>query len=229
MRLNLYNDQLERVAIIGERFFSVFWSEGYNSAEPFTLQLPDIPEFSAKPGWFVGRADRPTLMVVEGIKKSRDSITLTGHQATRILDDLAFIGTIPANSEIDKSVAAAYNSSRRIPHLRFADTALGLRYGHQISNKSFWELAQTMCKEADCGLRVVRNGGTMEAEFYQPQKDQNNILSEKYGNVEIRTAAQSVSNYKNVAIVLGEGTGGDRVRVDVEIPNSGDQIGRAHV
>ena len=39
MRLNLYDKDLNRIAVIGSQYVSCLWSEGYNTTQPFTMEL----------------------------------------------------------------------------------------------------------------------------------------------------------------------------------------------
>ena len=45
------------------------WSEGYNTTQPFTLELLATAEYKqkVKPDCYVGRDDRKTLMVIKTV------------------------------------------------------------------------------------------------------------------------------------------------------------------
>lgn len=221
MNLNLYNEDLQRISIIGTNFVSCLWAEGYNTTEDFTLEVQATKEYKSKlkPDCYVGRDDRKTLMVIKSIKAEGNTIIATGKQATRILDDVAFVGTLPEGSIIDTSVKNAYNGSSKFYKLEFATTNLGVEYDQQISNKSFLELCTIMCQSADVGLKVIRQNGGLVAEFYKPELDSSTKLSENFGNVKVNKIIISTENYRNYAIVLGEGEGENRTRVDVDLTN----------
>lgn len=221
MNLNLYDENLKRISIIGNNFVSCLWAEGYNTTEDFTLELQATKEYKLKlkPDCYVGRDDRPTLMVIKSIKTAGKTIIATGKQATRVLDDVAFVGTLPEGSVIDTSVKSAYNGSSKFHNLEFATTNLGVKYAQQISHKSFLELCTIMCQSKDVGLKVIRQNGGMVAEFYKPELNINTKLSENFGNVKVNNIILSTENYRNYAIVLGEGEGENRTRVDVDLTN----------
>ena len=222
MNLNLYNEDMQRISIIGTNFVSCLWAEGYNTMEDFTLEVQATKEYKSKlkPDCYVGRDDRKTLMVIKSIKAAGNTIIATGKQATRVLDDVAFVGTLPEGSIIDTSVKNAYNDSSKFYKLEFATTNLGVEYDQQISNKSFLKLCTVMCKSADVGLKVIRQNGGLVAEFYKPELDSNNTkLSENFGNVKVNNIILSTENYRNYAIVLGRGEGENRTRVDVDLTN----------
>ena len=221
MNLNLYNENLQRISIIGNNFVSCFWSEGYNTTEDFTLEVQATKEYKLKlkPDCYVGRDDRKTLMVIKSIETVGNRIIATGKQATRILDDVAFVGTLPEGSVIDTSIKSAYNDSSKFHNLEFKTTNLGVKYDQQISHKSFLELCTVMCQSTDVGLKVVRQSNGLVAEFYKPELNSNNKLSENFGNVKINNIILSTENYRNYAIVLGEGEEENRTRVDVDLTN----------
>ena len=187
MNLNLYDENLNRISIIGTNFVSCLWAEGYNTMEDFILEVQATKEYKSKlkPDCYVGRDDRKTLMVIKSIETSGNIIIATGKQATRILDDVAFVGTLPEGSIIDTSVKNAYNNSDKFHKLEFATTNLGVEYDQQISHKSFLELCTVMCQSADVGLKVIRQNGGLIAEFYKPELNINTKLSENFGNVKV--------------------------------------------
>ena len=221
MNLNLYDNDLNRIAIIGSQYISCLWSEGYNTIENFTMELVATDEYKKKirSDCYVGRNDRKTLMVIKTVEIANGKIVASGKQAGRVLDDVSFIGTIELGSMIDTSIKNAYNNGNKYRNLEFADTNLQIPYNHQISNKSILKLCETMCQSEDVGFRVIRNNGTMYTEFYRPEYNPNFVLSEKFGNLSIDSVSISTEKLKNYAIVLGEGEGENRNKVYVDSTN----------
>ena len=226
MNLNLYDKDLNRIAIIGGQYVSCLWSEGYNTIENFTLELIETNEYKKKVAvdCYVGRDDRNTLMIIKTVQFGNGKIVASGKQATRVLDDVSFIGTISSGSNIDTAVISAYNNSDKYRNVEFVSTSLGVQYHHQISNKSFSELCETMCQSEDVGFRAKRGIGGVLIEFYQPSEKENLVFSEKFGNLTVNSVAISSENYKNYCIVLGEGEGENRTRVDVDLTNGNERM-----
>lgn len=221
MKLNLYDNSLNRIAIIGDQYISCLWSEGYNTVENFTVELVATQEYKqkAKVDCYVGRDDRKTLMVIKTVQIANGKIVASGKQATRVLSDVSFIGTIEPGSVIDSTIKNAYNNSTKYNNVEIVDSGIEARYQHQISNKSFLDLLQTMCQSEDVGFRAVRENGVIKIELYQPQENKNLVFSEKFGNLSIDSFSTSVENYKNYAIVLGALTGETRKIVYVDRTN----------
>lgn len=225
MKINLYDENLHRIAIIDERFVSCLWSEGYNTTENFTLELQETEEYRKKvrPDCYVGRNDRKTLMVIKTVGIADNKIIASGKQATQVLDDVAFIGTINEGSKIDSSIEKAYNGSNKFKNVEVVSSGLSETYKHQISNKHFLNLCETMCQSEDVGFRSVRNNGVINIEFYKPELKSNLVFSKKIGNLSIDSINISTSTFKNYAIVLGEGEGENRIRVDVDQTNGNER------
>ena len=226
MKLNLYDQDLNRIAIIGGRFVSCLWSEGYNSIQPFTMELQETEEYKKKvrPDCYVGRDDRKTLMVIKTVQVKDGRIIASGKQAGRCLDDVAFLGTIEAGTEIPQSIRQAWEESEKFRGFEFAESDITVAYGHQISDKSFLQLCETMCQAADLGFRTVRSGNHIRVEFYQPEANPNLKFSELFGNLRVQGVTLSTERLKNHAIVLGEGEGDARARVDVDLSDGGQKL-----
>lgn len=225
MNLNLYDKDLNRISIIGTNYKSCLWIEGYNSVEPFTLELGLTDEFKKKlkKDYYIGRDDRPTLMVIKSIVFNPNSIVVSGFQASRVLDDVAFIGTIDANSNIDDAVYDAYNDSTGYHNLQFRKSGLADTYSGQLSYKTILSLLETMCAESDCGFRVVRDGNTMFTELYKPEKNENLVFSEAFGNLKLSNIKISTEKEKNFAFVLGDDKGGTRKLTTVDLTDGADR------
>lgn len=221
MRLSLYDTEMNRIAIIGEHFVSCFWSEGYNTVEDFSIELQATDEYKkkVKTDYYVGRDDRKTLMVIKTVEVRDNLIVATGKQAARVLGDVAFVGTISAGANIPTSIHTAYASSDKFPMVEISVNGPAVSYDAQISNKSFQQLCETMCKAEEVGFRAVRNNGGILVEFYQPEENPNLIFSERFGNLDFQSLTKSTANYKNYAVVLGEGEGSDRFRAYVDMTN----------
>lgn len=225
MNLNLYDKDLNRIAIIGGQYISCLWSEGYNTIENFTMELIATDEYKKKvrADCYIGRDDRTTLMVIKTVQIKDGKVVASGKQAGRVLDDVSFIGTINSGSIIDTSIKNAYNGSNKYHNLEFSDTDLRIPYDHQISNKSILELCTTMCQSEDVGFKVIRENGSLLTVFYQPEYNPNLVFSEKFGNISIDSISISTENLKNYAIVLGEGEGENRTKIYVDLTNGDDR------
>lgn len=227
MKLSLYDWDLNRIAIIGEQYISCLWSEGYNTVEPFSVELLATEEYKrkVKPDCYLGRDDRKTLMVIKSVQTENGHIVASGKQASRCLADVACETTIPAGANVAATIKAAYDASYGYHNIAFAPPTLDVTYDHQISDKDCLELCTTMCQDTDTGFRVVRSGSAATVEFYRPAASQNQVLSERYGNLLFSKILLSTEQEKNYAVVMGEGEGEARARVRVDTSGGGQKRG----
>ena len=226
MRLSLYDKDMKRISIIGERFVSVLWSEGYNEIQTFTLELQETEEFKKKvrPDCYVGRDDRKTLMVIKAVHVKNGKVVAYGKEAARCLDDVPFVGTIEKDTQVAAGIRSAYESGDGYRGISFRDSDLQEVYGHQISNKSILELCETMCPDADMGFRAVREKKQILIEFYKPEEKPNLKYSQMFGNVTVDSIMLSTENLKNHVIVLGDGKGEERARVEIDNSGGGQKL-----
>lgn len=219
MKLNLYDKNLKRIAAIEDRFVSCFWSEGYNTLESFVVELQDTPEYRKKvrPGCFVGRSDRNTVMVITTVEIRNGRISASGFPAARLLKDVSAIGA-PNHNAISYKIYQAYqNSESKHPLLvvqqpneidpgRFA---ANVEYDHML------ELCETICQGDNVGFRVTKEGTQLVLSIYRPEENEKLVYSENYGNLSVSSITFSTENYKNYAIVLGP----DSLRFDIDETN----------
>lgn len=225
MNLSLYDKDLNRISVIGSQFVSCLWNEGYNSVGSFSLELIETPDYKKKvrQDFYIGRADRKTVMVIKSVEFRNGRIIASGKQATRILDDVAMLETIKSGANIDEAVYSAYNRSNKYRGLRFESTNLGIKSTNQVSNKSFLKVCETLCEDAEIGFKVERSGSELVAKFYKPDVNENLIFAEKFGNLSDPSVTLSSENYKNYVVVFGQGSGDKRISVVVDATNGSDR------
>lgn len=229
MRINIlpkdFAESGRVVAIIGENYRSCLWNECYNNVGSFTLELSKEYYKKIDVDMYVQRADRKNLMVIKSLQIENESLIISGKQATQVLDDVAFVGTINENVNIDTALYNAYNNTRKYPFVDVVkNPKIADKYAHQISNKSMLELYTNMCEENNIGFRAfLQNNNRLGIELYKPDNTPA-VFSEFAGNAKLENILKSIEGYKNYAIVLGEGEGAKRVRVDVDLSTGGEQL-----
>ena len=225
MKIKIYEKDLNSVLFIDVQFVSCLWSEGYNTIGSFCLELIDTAEYRKKirEDFYAGRTDRNTLMVIKTVEFRDGRIIASGKQGTSVLDDVAMIGPIQAGVNIDTAVKNAYNGSTKFRGLNFAETNIGIKSTHQISNASFWDVCSTLCADTDLGIRVKRSPSGLLAEFYKPAENQNLVFSKQYGNLSEPKILLSTEGAKNYAIVFGQGEGANRTYTTVDMTDGKDR------
>ena len=219
MKVNIYDTQLNRVLFLDNTFISLLWKPHYNKMGNFTLEVAetDINKLSIKPDYYVSISDDDNLMVIKTVETKNNKIVATGFSATRVLHDVAFIGTIEAGANVPSAIKSAYATTAGFPLVNIAESDLDVTYPRQISHKSIGELCEIMCGTTDLGFKAVKNGKNIDIVFYQPKENPNLVFAEKYGNIKNSSLLISTNAYKNYAIVLGQGEGEQRLKVFVDI------------
>lgn len=225
MNISIYDKNLDRISIIENRFVSCFWSEGYNTAEPFTLELQETEEYKKKirPGCLVGRSDRRAIMVISTVECRNGTIVATGRQAAGLFADVVFIGEVEPGKTVDKAILEAYNKTSKCANIEFAESSLTATYDEAITNMSMLNMIELVTQSKDVGFRVVKNGKKLVAEFYQPTDDNPYRLAKWFGNVDVHSVVLSTSNLKNYAFVIGADRSGSQVIVEVDETNGDDR------
>ena len=219
MKVNIYDTQLNRVLFLDNTFISLLWKPYYNKIGNFTLEVAetDINKSLIKPDYYVSVSNDDNLMVIKTVEVKNKKIVATGFSATRVLHDVAFIGTIEAGANVPSAIKSAYATTAGFPLVNIAESDLDVTYPQQISHKSIGELCEIMCGATDLGFKAVKNGKNIDIVFYQPQENPNLVFAEKYGNIKNSSLLISTNAYKNYAIVLGQGEGENRTKLYVDI------------
>ena len=221
MKINIYNKNLEYVTTIENNHISCLWREGYNSSEPFVLELPAIPAYISKikPEMFLKRADRETVMVIKSARKTGNVFVVSGQQATRLLDDIVFPGLLPHITDglnfVDKEIKYAYNNSiGKTLKIEFEETSIYERYNEEIGRKSILELMKIMCKELDVGFKIRKDHLKLKVKFFKPTREPVKF-SEFFGNMVFDNVTNSTEPYKNCIVVIGTDIDGNDVVEEV--------------
>ena len=207
MKLNLYDENLKRIAAIEDRFVSCFWSEGYNTLESFVVELQDTEEYRKKvrPGCFVGRSDRNTVMVITTVEIKNGRISASGFPATRLLKDVSALDA-PAHRSVAFKIYQAYESSESKNPLLIVKSPEEVDPGTvyaDVSHDNMLELCETVCQGDEVGFKVTKEGTQLVLSIYRPEENAKLVYSENYGNLSVGSITFSTENFKNYAIVLG--------------------------
>ena len=182
LNLSLYDRDMNRISVIGCRFESCMWSEGYNTTQPFTLELQANEEYKkkVKEDCYVGRDDRKTLMVIKTVRVKDGHIIATGKEAKRCLDDVACEKVIPAGSNLADAVRGAYAASSKFhsayegglcDHSLNVYNAMIDRYNDGKPDESFAIVAllHDLCKVnfyVESTRNVKENGAWVQKPYY---------------------------------------------------------------
>ena len=221
MKLNVYNANLERILIIEDHFVSCYWSEGYNTVGKFSLELIATKEYreKIKPEYFVGRSDRKALMVIKSVEESGGRIVAVGAQAFKVLEDVAFLGTIEKGVPVDTAVKNAYNESDRLSFLFVHDTGTADLTSQPVHRGQLLDIALDLCQQKDIGIKAERDGNLVSVSFYKPEKKENLVFSERFGNAVIDSMLFSTEGHKNAVVCFYLTPEGEEKYMEVDQSN----------
>ena len=216
--LSIYDETLSRVAEIGT-FVSLIWDEKYNDMGRFQLEMQQTPQAAniIKTGRFVGSTGKKTLMYITAVEIKNKKIIATGFPAVRLLKNRVSVKEIQ-NANVETALRGLVSEMSPIPFVSLGELhSVSDVFKNQISDKTLLDYCKEMCQQTDCGfiLRHDKQNKKLLFEVYKPKENKSLKFSPDYGNLSDESYSVSVENYRNVAVVAGQGYSTARVTVTV--------------
>ena len=215
---NIYNPDLTRIGEIST-FISSVWSEGYNTVGNFQLEVQKKTGLLAllQIGYYVGKNDKKTLMIIKSVQTFRNKIIVNGFPAVQIFNDRVST-EIVSNETAETALRRVVGNMTEWDNIELGEPAeIEDVFPRQFSQDSVLNYCLAICQEIDAGfiLRHDKKTKKLLFEIYKPTDDKNLKFAEKFGNLTDSTVSFSENNFKNVAIVAGMGEGESRIFVTV--------------
>ena len=232
MDIKILNANEELLGIIDE-YKSFLWVHRYYECGDFELYCKATPETLSllRSGNFVARDDDSQVCIIENIRVDTDAeegnyITASGRCMKSILDRriVWYQTTLYAKIEtfiqmiLDKNVISPSNADRKIPNFTFENTGTLPEYVEmQMDGDTIYEVLVNVCKQFKYGFEVALKDGNFTLKIYKGADRSYNqtenpyvVFSTDFDNLTQSTYIFRNSDYKNVALVKGEGSGTDR-------------------
>lgn len=240
MEFYVFNASLELVGIV-DSYKSAIWTTRYNQPGDFELYLPALLKNITllQKGYIVIRLDDTTKGgIIDSIKISTDEengdyLTITGKSLSGLLSRriMWYQTTYSGNAEkllrvmITEHCIDPYESNRQLPNVLLGEeVGLTETINLQAQGESIEDLVVNVCKSLNLGYKVDfdmenrkfvfnvykgvdRSFNQNVNSFVVFSPDFDNLLTSEYSN--------SVSTFKNVALVGGEGEGAERTMTTV--------------
>lgn len=240
MEFYIFNASLELVGIV-DSYKSAIWTTRYNQPGDFELYLPALVKNITllQKGYIVIRLDDTTKGgIIDSIKISTDEeigdyLTITGKSLSGLLSRriMWYQTTYSGNAEkllrvmITEHCIDPYESNRQLPNVLLGEeVGLTETINLQAQGESIEDLVVNVCKSLNLGYKVDfdmenrkfvfnvykgvdRSFNQNVNSFVVFSPDFDNLLTSEYSN--------SVSTFKNVALVGGEGEGAERTMTTV--------------
>ena len=216
--LSIYDETLSRVAEIGT-FVSLIWDEKYNDIGKFQLEMQQTSQAAniIKPKRFVGSTGKKTLMYITAVESANKKIIATGFPAVRLLKDRVSVKEIK-NENVETALRGLVSEMNPFPFVSLGEiSGISAVFSNQISDKSLLEYCTEMCQQTNCGfiMRHDKQNKKLLFEVYKPEENKALRFSPDYGNLSDESYSVSIGNFKNVAVVAGQGISESRVTVVV--------------
>ena len=233
MDLYITNPKFELVGVI-DSYTSLIWTERYNDCGDFEIMISANNENIdiLQNGYYIKRTDTDRVGIIETKttqtnEETGDYIIVSGRMLESILDRRIVWQQTTLNGSINESLhrllvenaISPSESARQIPNFTFiTQEEFEGKVEMQITGDSLLTAVLDICKMFGLGFKVILSTtNVMTACLYKGidrsyQQTGNSYveLSPDFDNLISSNFMTSTQNYKNVALVAGEGEGLDR-------------------
>lgn len=222
---------------IVDQYDSLIWTDRYNSYGDFELcTFPDKTIFDLmQKDRYLRINNSRHAMIVEDVETITDAengntIQFTGRSLESLLyrriiwSHAVFSGTVKdvIKQILNENVISPSDSSRKIPNFVFKDTTLSTMSDEKIEVQFYgsyvYEAIESLCKSNDLGFEVILSDDNQFVfslyegvdRSYNQFENTYVVFSPQFDNLVDTNFVTSNKDYKNVALVAGEGEGDDR-------------------
>lgn len=235
--LSFYSPELELCFDMG-KYRSLRWRPMYDKPGEFELHTSPAWFSNIYCGQLILRPDRPKdTVVVEGIDIESSDLIITGRFLSCILEDAAITEQYNFDGPIEEAmrqlVTEQYGRVGRTLQMRLAPAGnFSATIQAQVSLKNLLTVMQAMAKAGGLGFRVYADPAEqcLFFEVYQgidrtesQEENARVTFSDVDHNIEKPHYQENETQYKNYAIVCGEGEGANRTIVEVDRTNGEDR------
>ncbi len=214
--INVYDINLNRIGIVYS-WISMLWEEGYNTMGSFQIEMQQTDRALdlLQKDRYCGIGSSDTLMLIESVQIMEGEIIVNGSPATIALDNRV-TDTVISNENAENAMRKLVSNMEPWNCMELGDAAgLTDTFGPQTSDQSIEEYCEKIGEECDIGFKFVHDKTNKKLKFvcYKPEQNPNAKYSTLYGNITDIEYMQSDVEYKNVAMVAGEGEDEERITV----------------
>ncbi len=229
MEVYVLDSELVPIAII-DHYQSLIWTKQYFTNGDFELYLPANPELLLylKQDNYVMREDDDSLMMIESIKintdlDNGDYYTISGRSLESILSRrVIWYQSNFINTKVSTIIynllsrnATTSNPQRQIPKLKVNTDYISTETNTmQVTYKNLQETIEDLCRTYKFGWRINKDYVFELYDGVDRTKSANGlvIFSPEFDNLLNSEYIEDMTEYKNVALVAGEGEGNLRYK-----------------
>lgn len=204
---------------------SVVVTRKHRTHSEFAARLPLSAYAEADAAYFVIVQGLTPVFLAEHVEIAKDAagtryVDLRGREASALTHTRALEGTFTwagaAPGAMVEDILDSFTGDRAIPLAFGTGNTLGTATSLQRSWKDAGEVMVEIVAAAGLGMRTRMDGTTPTLDIYEPSATAV-VLGDKHGTGSSSTHVKSIGPWKTYAIVLGQGVGDDRTRVDVDL------------
>lgn len=230
MEINVLDKDYNLIAIV-EDFISLMWCKRYYDVGALDLEIvankKNVEIF--KVGYFIARNDDDTIYRIEAIEiddKESDSLIIGAVDCKSILGQRIIWEKVVFNGSVEDYIRLLINTNviapklqiRKIDNFLLTDKkGFSDEISQQVSYKNLGEKIIEICKTYKYGSRVFLKDKKFYFDLYKGldtnlffSKELDNLLSSKYN--------YDHSEFRNCALIAGEGEGDNRTKTNVGEP-----------
>ena len=251
MDFYVLNRNFETVAVV-DNYISEIWTDRYWEPGDFEIKVAASKEAidTYKEDYYIWNKNSEHVMIIEELTLDSDAeqgatYLIVGRSLESLLDRRIIWGQVTLSGNLQDAVKKLLNenainpsdSNRKIPGLYFADSTdskiTSLTVDSQYTGNTLLEVIEDLCQAEDIGFRITMPvDGEFKFELYagvDRTYDQTEnpfiIFSPNYENLMNSNSYTSKTEYKNVALVAGEGEGSERKMTSVNINDGSSPSG----
>lgn len=218
---------LQKVGMI-DTFESLIWCKRYYEIGAFDLEIEASQENINlfQKGFYITRTNDDMICRIEAIqidtRGDKSNVMVIGGVDCKtilsqriIADTINFSGTFNNYIKriVDENIISPQVTGRKIPNFSYvSNTALSDRIVQQVTYDNVAEKIISLCRSYLYGWKVYLENGTFKITLYKG-KELNLVFSPKNDNLYSSKYKMDATEFKNTALVGGEGEGAKRVLV----------------
>lgn len=236
MELLVLNQSFESIAVI-DNYKSMIWTDRYNAYGDFEICFAmDIKLLNVlKEDYYIWSKDSEHCMIIENIKIDADvedgnQLIVTGRSLESILERRIIWGQRIFTGNLQNGIQTMLNEciispsieDRKIANFVFVASTdskiTDLKIDHQYIGECLYDVIKGLCEENNIGFKIVL---TESNEFafslyagvdrsYNQTENPYVVFSPKFENIINSNFFSSKTDFRNVALVAGEGEGSAR-------------------
>lgn len=230
MEIYFVDDNFERQAVL-DVFTSLIWTKRYYTYGDFELYAPATAELTSLINTYpyIARDDDDTLMIVENVEittsaENGDYYIITGRSLESIIgrrivwDQTTLNLQNPASGVywlLENNICRYADEARKIPGFTVDEsfTAVG-ELRTQITGTNLLDAISTIAQKFGFGFKTTIQNGNIVFSCYRGTRVEV-TFSKEFDNIITSDYYRKTENYKNVALIAGEGEGAARRRTSV--------------